>query len=59
MCSKPGHNHEWKHCPDNLFRKKETNNETSMRCEEVSKEKEKDNDEDTPINNNFSTGKYW
>ena len=59
MCSKPGHNHEWKHYPDNPFRKKETTNETSMRCEEISKEKEDDNDDDTPINNNFSTGEYW
>ena len=30
-----------------------------MRCEEISKEKEDDNNDDTPINNNFSTGEYW
>ena len=59
MCNEPGHNHKQKHCRDNPYRKKQTNNETSMRFKETSKKKEDDNDDDTPINNNFSMGEYW
>jgi len=60
MCNKPGHNHEWRYCPDNPYGKKEPTNETSMRCEEVNKEK--DNDDNTPISSNFSIieqQSYW
>jgi len=58
MCNKPGHNHLWKHCPDNSYQKKETTDENSLRCEEIIKEKEHDNDDNTQINNNFSMSEH-